>query len=68
MPKSRYSTTKFIKIIKQFFEEKQEAIIGLGFRELLKLGCTELRSGLCVTPQKYPRIFIIILLYIPGMN
>ena len=21
-----------------------------------------------VTPQKYPRIFIIILLYIPGMN
>ena len=24
--------------------------------------------GLDITPQKYPRIFIIILLYIPGMN
>ena len=24
--------------------------------------------GLDITPQKYPKIFIIILLYIPGMN
>ena len=47
MPKLRCSATKFIKIIKQFFEEKQEAIIGLGFGGLLKLGYTELQSGLC---------------------
>ena len=47
MPKSRCSVTKFIKIIKQFPKEKQQAIIGLGFGGLLKLGCTELRSGLC---------------------
>ena len=47
MPKSWRSKTKFKKIIKQFSEEKQEAIIGLGFGGLLKLGCTELRSGLC---------------------
>ena len=47
MSKSRCSTTKFIKIIKQFSEEKQEAIIGLGFGGLLKLGCIELRSELC---------------------
>ena len=25
-------------------------------------------KGVVVTPQKYPRIFIIILLYIPGIN
>ena len=47
MHKSKCSTTKFINIIKQFFEEKQEAIIGLGFRGLHKLGCTKLQSGLC---------------------
>ena len=47
MPKSRCSTTKFIKIIKQFFEEKEKAIIGLGFGGLLKIGCIELRSGHC---------------------
>ena len=40
MPKSRCYATKFIKIIKQLSEEKQEAIIGLGFGGLLKLGCT----------------------------
>ena len=47
MLKSCCSATKFIKIIKQFSEEKQEAIIGLGFGGLLKLGCIELRRGLC---------------------
>ena len=46
MPKSRCSATKFIKIIKQFSEEKQEGIIGLGFGGLLKLGCIEQLSGL----------------------
>ena len=47
MPKSRCFAIKFIKIIKQFYEEKQEAIIGLGFGGLLKLGCIKLQSGLC---------------------
>ena len=42
MPKSRCSTTKFIKIIKQYSEKKQEIIIELGFKGLLKLGCTGL--------------------------
>ena len=40
MPKSRCYATNFINIIKQFSEEKQEAIIGLGLGGLLKLGCT----------------------------
>ena len=42
MPKPWCFATKFIKIIKQFYEEKQEVIIGLGFGGLLKLGCIEL--------------------------
>ena len=37
-------------------------------KDLGGIGDSKISRMLNVTPQKYPRIFIIILLYIPSMN